>query len=145
MTPVLRKGNWGMEIYHQCVSSKLIVLLSCLRGWHFTSSSGNGTWLQTAVWKMPISRSPSVSLPDSLSGFLWNGIACRFHFPCFGFFTSFHRFTRVFKANMIWVYCKGIKLLWYLDYWLILTFSCRSSSHISLLLQTRRLWEVSSA
>ena len=57
--------------------------------------------------------------------FLWRGggAVCQFKALCFGLSTAPQVFTRVFAAVSAWAHSHGIRLLRYLDDWLVLTSS----------------------
>ena len=55
--------------------------------------------------------------------FLSEGTVYQFKALCFGLATAPQVFTKVFAAVSAWAHSHGIRLLWYLDDWLVLASS----------------------
>ena len=74
--------------------------------------------LKDAYFQIPIHRSSRKYLR-----FLSGGVVYQFKALCFGLCTAPQVFTQVFATISVWAHCHGIRLLRYLDDWLILASS----------------------
>ena len=74
--------------------------------------------LKDAYFQMPVHQSSR-----KLLRFLSGGIVHKFKGLCFGLSTTPQVFTRVFTAVSAWAHSHGIRLLRYLDDWLVLASS----------------------
>ena len=74
--------------------------------------------LKDAYFQIPIHRSLR-----KLLRFMSEGTVYQFQSLCFGLSTAPQVFTRVFAVVSPWAHTHGIRLLWYLDYWLVLSSS----------------------
>ena len=74
--------------------------------------------LKDAYFQIPIHGSSR-----KLSGFMSEGTVYQFKALCFGLSTAPQVFTRVFAAVSAWAHSRGIRLLRYLDDWLVLSSS----------------------
>ena len=66
---------------------------------------------------------PVHQLSRKLLRFLSGGVEYQFKALCFGLSTAPQVFARVFAAVSAWAHSRGIRLLWYLDDWLVLASS----------------------
>ena len=89
------------------------VLLSVREGNFLASIDLKDTYFQ-----IPIHQSLR-----KLLRFLSGETVCQFKALCFGLSTAPQVFTRVFAAVSAWAHSHGIRLLRYLDYWLVLASS----------------------
>ena len=80
--------------------------------------------LKDAYFQIPIHRSSR-----KLLRFTSEGTVYQFRALCFGLSTAPQVFTRVFAVVSAWAHSHGIRLLRYLDDWLILAFSGREAKH----------------
>ena len=78
--------------------------------------------LKDAYFQIPIHRSSR-----KLFRFTSEGTVCEFRALCFGLSTAPQVFTRVFAAVSAWAHSRGIRLLRYLDDWLLLASSEREA------------------
>ena len=74
--------------------------------------------LKDAYFQIPIHGSSR-----KLLRFMSEGTVCQFKAMCFGLSTAPQVFTRVFAAVSAWAHARGIRLLRYLDDWLVLSSS----------------------
>ena len=74
--------------------------------------------LKDAYFQIPIHGSSR-----KLLRFMSEGTVYQFKALCFGLSTAPQVFTRVFAAVSAWAHTRGIRLLRYLDYWLVLSSS----------------------
>ena len=74
--------------------------------------------LKDAYFEIPIHGSSR-----KLLRFMSEGTVCQFKALCFGLSTAPQVFTRVFAAVSAWAHARGIRLLRYLDDWLVLSSS----------------------
>ena len=74
--------------------------------------------LKDAYFQIPIHGSSR-----KLLRFMSEGTVCQFKALCFGLSTAPQVFTRVFAAVSAWAHARGIRLLRYLDDWLVLSSS----------------------
>ena len=74
--------------------------------------------LKDAYFQIPIHRSSR-----KLLRFMSEGAVYQFQALCFGLSTAPQVFTRVFAVVSAWAHSHGIRLLWYLDDWLVLSSS----------------------
>ena len=89
------------------------VLLSARKGDFLASLD-----LKDAYFQIPIHRSWR-----KLLRFMSEGTAYQFKALCFGLLTAPQVLTRVFAVVSVWAHSHGIRLLWYLDDWLVLSSS----------------------
>ena len=78
--------------------------------------------LKDAYFQIPIHGSSR-----KLLRFMSEGTVCQFKALCFGLSTAPQVFTRVFAAVSAWAHARGIRLLRYLDDWLVLSSSERKA------------------
>ena len=92
--------------------------------------------LKDAYFQIPVHPSSR-----KLLRFTSEGMVYQFRALCFGLSTAPQVFTRVFTAVSAWSHSHGIRLLWYLDDWLVLASSEREAKQAvqSLLLLCRTL------
>ena len=90
-----------------------LVLLSVREGDFLASLD-----LKDAYFQIPIHGSSR-----KLLRFMSEGTVCQFKALCFGLSTAPQVFTRVFAAVSAWAHARGIRLLRYLDDWLVLSSS----------------------
>ena len=101
------------------------VLLSVREG-DFLSSID----LKDAYFQIPVHQSSR-----KLLRFLSEGTVYQFKALCFGLSTAPQVFTSVFPAVSAWAHSHGIRLLWYLDDWLVLASSeAEVKQHVQYLL-----------
>ena len=93
------------------------VLLSVREGDFLASLDLKDTYFQIPIH--PSSRKPL--------RFTSEGTVYQFRALCFGLSTAPQVFTRVFAAVSAWAHLRGIRLLWYLDDWLVLASSEREA------------------
>ena len=76
-----------------------------------------------------------LSDPRKLLRFISNGTVYQFRALCFGLLTAPKVFTRVFAVVSSWAHSRGVRLLRYLDDWLILSSSeAKTRQHVKQLL-----------
>ena len=101
-------------------------VLSSIRGGDFLASID----LKDAYFQIPVHRSSRKFLR-----FLSGGVVYQFKVLCFGLSTAPQVFTRVFGPISAWAHAHGIRLLRYLDDWLILASSeVELRRHVSMLI-----------
>ena len=102
-------------------------VLSSVRGGDFLASID----LRDAYFQIPIHRSSRKWLR-----FLSGGVVYQFKALCFGLSTAPQVFTKVFAPISVWAHSHGIRLLRYLDDWLILASSeDEIRQHVRMLLE----------
>ena len=93
------------------VETEALVLLSVQEGDFLASIN-----LKDAYFQIPLHQSSR-----KLLRFLSGGVVCQFKALCFGLSTAPQVLTRVFAAVSAWAHSHEIRLLRYLDGWLVLT------------------------
>ena len=86
-----------------------------------------GDFLASLDLKDPYFQIPIHPSSRKLLRFMSEGTVCQFRALCFGLSTAPQVFTRVFAAVSAWAHSNGIRLLRYLDNWLVLSSSEREA------------------
>ena len=117
--PVISLSHLNEFIHHTRFKMETVasVLLSVREGDFLASLD-----LKDAYFQIPIHRSSRKLLRFTLEGTVY-----QFRALCFGLSTAPQVFTRVFTAVSAWAHSPGIRLLRYLDDWLILASSERET------------------